>query len=71
VVFEFSEGRGGGHARAFLGLGGEHSWRRTLVCDDFSGYKDCFEFGITEVGCLVHARCRFHELWGQPWQPGG
>jgi transposase len=33
------------------------------VCDDFSGYKACFEMGVTEAGCLAHARRKFHELW--------
>ncbi|MCR8958758.1 IS66 family transposase [Variovorax sp. S2] len=63
VVFDFADSRGGQHARAFLGLTGEHGWRGTLVCDDFSGYKACFELGVTEAGCLAHARRKFHELW--------
>jgi transposase len=63
VVFDFADSRGGQHARAFLGLPGEHGWRGTLVCDDFSGYKACFELGVTEVGCMAHARRKFHELW--------
>jgi transposase len=33
------------------------------VCDDFSGYKACFELGVTEAGCMAHARRKFHELW--------
>ncbi|PNG58905.1 hypothetical protein CHC07_00630 [Variovorax sp. B4] len=60
---DFADSRGGQHARAFLGLPGEHGWRGTLVCDDFSGYKACFELGVTEAGCLAHARRKFHELW--------
>lgn len=63
VVFDFADSRGGQHARALLGLPGEHGWRGTLVCDDFSGYKACFELGVTEAGCLAHARRKFHELW--------
>jgi transposase len=63
VVFDFAESRGGQHARAFLGLPSEHGWRGKLVCDDFSGYKACFELGVTEVGCMAHARRKFHELW--------
>jgi hypothetical protein len=63
VVFDFADSRGGQHARAFLGLPGEHGWRGKLVCDDFSGYKACFELGVTEVGCMAHARRKFHELW--------
>ncbi|CAM5783895.1 IS66 family transposase [Rhizobacter fulvus] len=38
-------------------------WLETLVCDDFSGCKAMFELGITEAGCLAHARRKFHELW--------
>jgi len=63
VVVDFAEGRGGQHARAFLGLGSEHGWRGTMVCDDFSGYKACFELGIIEAGCLAHARRKFYGLW--------
>ena len=63
VVFEFAEGRGGQNVRQFLGLPGEKGWRGKLVCDDFSGYKACFELGVTEVGCLAHARRKFYELW--------
>jgi hypothetical protein len=33
------------------------------VTDDFSGYNACFELGVTEVGCMAHARRKFHELW--------
>ena len=66
VVFDFAEGRGGQHVRGFLGLdtnAGKAGWRGKLVCDDFSGYNACFELGVTEVGCLAHARRKFHELW--------
>jgi transposase len=63
VVFDFADSRGGQHARAFLGLPGEDGWHGKLVCDDFSGYKACFEMGVTEAGCLAHARRKFHELW--------
>ncbi|MET3373342.1 hypothetical protein ABIC89_002404 [Variovorax boronicumulans] len=55
-VFDFADGRGDQHARAFPGLRGEDGWRGTLVCDDFNGYKACFELGVTEAGCLAHAR---------------
>ena len=34
-----------------------------LVCDDYSGYKALFAQGVTEVGCLAHARRKFHDLW--------
>jgi transposase len=63
VVFDFAGSRGGQHCRAFLGLPGQHGWRGSLVCDDFSGYKACFEMGVSEAGCLAHARRKFHELW--------
>jgi transposase len=63
VVFDFADSRGGQHPRAFLSLPGEQGWRGKLVCDDFSGYKACFELGVTEVGCMAHARRKFHELW--------
>jgi transposase len=63
VVFDFADSRGGQHARAFLGLPGEQGWRGKLVCDDFSGYKACFELGVIEAGCMAHARRKFHELW--------
>jgi transposase len=34
-----------------------------LVCDDFSGYKALFEHGgVVAVGCMAHARRKFHEL---------
>ncbi|MET3480384.1 transposase [Variovorax sp. 1126] len=71
VVFDFADSRGGQHARAFLRLGGENGWRGTLVCDDFSGYKACFELGVTEAGCLAHARRKFHELWANHGSPIG
>lgn len=71
MVFDFADSRGGQHARAFLELPGEHGWRGTLVCDDFSGYKACFELGITEAGCLAYARRKFHELWANHGSPVG
>jgi transposase len=66
VVFDFAESRGGQHVRDFLGLPGTPArpgWSGKLVTDDFSGYKACFELGVTEVGCMAHARRKFHELW--------
>jgi len=66
VVFDFAEGRGGQHVRGFLGLdanAGKDGWHGKLVCDDFSGYNACFELGVTEIGCMAHARRKFHELW--------
>jgi transposase len=66
VVFDFADSRGGQHVRGFLGLdtnAGQDGWHGKLVCDDFSGYNACFELGVTEAGCLAHARRKFHELW--------
>jgi transposase len=57
VVYDFTESRGGYHAKAFLG-----SWSGKLICDDFSGYKALFEHGVIEIGCMAHARRRFDEL---------
>ena len=58
VVFDFAQTRGGEHARVFL-----DDWRGTLVCDDYGGYKALFRAGVTEAGCMAHARRKFHELW--------
>ena len=57
VVYDFCETRAGEHARAFLG-----EWRGSLVCDDFAGYKASFTQGVTEAGCLAHARRKFFDL---------
>ena len=57
VVYDFCETRAGENARAFLG-----EWRGSLVCDDFAGYKASFAHGMTEVGCLAHARRKFFDL---------
>jgi hypothetical protein len=66
VVFDFAESRAGQHARAFLGLpGSDHNrgWHGKLVCDDHSGYKQLLTMGVTEAGCLAHARRKFFDLW--------
>ena len=57
VVYDFCDSRAGEHARAFLG-----EWRGSLICDDYAGYKASFAQGVTEVGCLAHARRKFFEL---------
>ncbi|TCS34307.1 IS66 family transposase [Reinekea marinisedimentorum] len=57
VVYDFAPGRSGEHARRFL-----QSWQGKLVCDDFSGYKASFKQGITEIGCMAHARRKFFDL---------
>jgi transposase len=58
VIYDFADSRAGKHAQAFLG-----DWRGALVCDDYSGYKALIAKGVTEAGCLAHARRKFHELW--------
>ncbi len=63
VVFDFAETRGGQNARDFLRLGTDAGGKGSLVVDDFSGYKACFDLGVSEVGCMAHARRKFHELW--------
>ena len=57
VVYDFCETRAGESCRAFLG-----AWRGSLICDDFGGYKAGFANGITEAGCLAHARRKFFDL---------
>ena len=57
VVYNFAPTRAGEHARNFLG-----DWQGKLVCDDYSGYKAGFGNGITEIGCMAHARRKFFDL---------
>ena len=57
VVYDFAMSRAGVHARAFPG-----SWQGKLVCDDYSGYKAGFNQGVTEIGCMAHARRKFFDL---------
>jgi len=57
VVYDFCESRAGEHARTFLG-----KWKGSLVCDNYAGYKAGFGSGITEVGCMAHARRKFFDL---------
>mgnify|MGYP001074857013 CR=1 FL=1 len=57
VVYDFSPSHAGEHARNFL-----QDWKGKLVCDDFGGYKASFELGVTEIGCMAHARRKFFEL---------
>jgi hypothetical protein len=52
-------------------LQGEAGWRGTLITDDYTGYKACFEQGVTEGGCMAHARRKFHELWANHASPIG
>jgi transposase len=57
AVFDYQTGRSGAHARAFL-----DGWKGHLVVDDYAGYKALFGLGVTEVGCMAHARRKFFEL---------
>ena len=57
-MYDFTEGRSGEYARQFLG-----EWKGKLVCDDYGGYKASFAQGVTEVGCMAHARRKFFELF--------
>ncbi|CAN5885858.1 IS66 family transposase [soil metagenome] len=63
VVFDFAETRSGENVRRFLGQDSENPWHGKLVTDGFSGYHATFERGVTAVGCVAHARRKFHELW--------
>ena len=58
VVYDFTDSRAGEHCRSFLG-----DWQGQLICDDYSGYKACFAHGITELGCMAHARRKFFEVF--------
>jgi transposase len=66
VVFDFADSRAGQHARDFFGLPGQDGWHGSLVCDDFSGYKACFEMGVTEAGCLGARPAQVPRAVGQP-----
>lgn len=57
VVYDFAPSRAGENARQFL-----KAWQGKLICDDFSGYKAGFREGITEIGCMAHARRKFFDL---------
>jgi hypothetical protein len=65
VVYDFCESRAGEHARAFLGKSdadADGGWSGKLVCDDYVAYKALFTKGITESGCMAHARRKLFEL---------
>ena len=58
VVYDFQPSRSGKHAEDFL-----KGWQGQLICDDYSGYKAQFKNNaMIEVGCMAHARRKFHEL---------
>lgn len=57
VVYDYQTSRCGSHARKFL-----ENWQGHLMVDDYSGYKALFDLGITELGCMAHARRKFFDL---------
>jgi transposase len=57
MVFDYQTSRAGRHAQAFLA-----GWQGHLMVDDFSGYKALFSEGVTELGCVAHARRKFFDL---------
>jgi transposase len=57
VIFDYQGSRAGQHARRFLS-----GWKGHLMVDDYGGYKALFADGITELGCLTHARRKFFDL---------
>lgn len=38
-------------------------WKGKRVCDYLAGYKASSEQGITEIGCMAHARRKFFDLY--------
>jgi len=58
VVYDFADSRAAAHPKQFL-----DGWLGKLVWDDYAGYKALFAGGVTEVGCLAHARRKFNDLW--------
>lgn len=68
IVFDYQKGRGGEHAKQFLG-----DWQGHLMVDDYGGYKALFTDNRTgvdnrplapcvELACLAHARRKFFDL---------
>jgi len=57
VVFDYQASRAGRHAKEFLS-----GWQGHLMVDDFGGYKALFAQGVTELGCLSHARRKYFDL---------
>ena len=62
MVYDFCESHSGEHDWGFLGHGTDKTWKGSLTCDDFSGYKALIASGVTEVGCLAHGRRKFFDL---------
>jgi transposase len=68
VVFDYQKGRGGEHARHFLG-----GWQGHLMVDDYAGYKILFTAdrkgvdkqalaACVELACFAHVRRKFFDL---------
>ena len=57
IVFDYQPGRGGQYPRDFL-----RDWIGWLMVDEYSGYKALWAGGVTELGCLAHARRKFFDL---------
>ncbi len=57
VVFDYRTSRAGRHVQNFLS-----GWRGHLMVDAFAGYCALFAQGVTELGCLAHARRKFFDL---------
>ncbi|GAC1529103.1 MAG: hypothetical protein NVS2B4_07310 [Ramlibacter sp.] len=41
----------------------EYLEESSLVCADYGGYNGFFELGVTEAGCMTHARRKFIQLY--------
>lgn len=57
ATFACQTGCRGAHARACVA-----GWPGHLVVDDYAGYGSLFGAGVTEVGCMAHARRQFFKL---------
>lgn len=57
-MFDYQPGRHGAHVRNYL-----DGWQGHLMVDDYAGYKTLFTQGVTELGCLAHARRKFFDLY--------
>jgi transposase len=62
VVYDFTISRAGEHVRAFLKDGDGWVGKGKLVCDGCSYYDALWASGMTECGCMAHARRYFFEL---------
>jgi len=62
IVFDYQKGRGGEHARQFLG-----AWKGHLMVDGYAGYKALFtdtgnSGACIGLACFAHARRKFFDL---------